>query len=372
MSPAQNRFERHPALTLWAVILLAVGAADVAVTRLFRKAEAVRDDSYRVRHPVYHHGLAPLRSVPTRWGPLAYRVVTSSLGFRDAEARVVALRSERRRLLVLGDSFAEGIGIDYEDTFVGRMASALRPQGIEILNGGVASYSPIIYLVQTRQLIEEVGLRFDEAIVCLDVSDIPDETVYGLDAAGHVVSRYDDDERAAPQRQAPAAPGGSWIETNTTLLRAFDRAITWRRDRGTDRAPEDRWAIGQETGLWTVDPGLFEKKRAAAGLERAQEHMDALASLLASRGIPLSVVVYPWPVQVYRRDLDSIQVRTWRVFCERRGVRFVDLFPLFIGAEDAAAVLDRDYIAGDVHWTKEGHLRVAEALLAALRKPKAP
>ena len=42
----------------------------------------------------------------------------------------------------LGDSFTEGLGLNYSDTFAGMLSDYSR---YEIINMGVTSYSPIIY-----------------------------------------------------------------------------------------------------------------------------------------------------------------------------------------------------------------------------------
>ena len=48
------------------------------------------------------------------------------------------------------------------------------------MNAGVASQSPIIYFKKIKHLIEVKKVEFDELIVFLDISDIPDEYYYGI------------------------------------------------------------------------------------------------------------------------------------------------------------------------------------------------
>src|SRR5262245_11438279 len=76
-----------------------------------------------------------------------YRVFTNSLGFMDAAVRDVPAKSDRRRILLMGDSFTEGGGLPFEQTFAGMLSRAGNdwPQKIEFLNAGVGSYSPVIF-----------------------------------------------------------------------------------------------------------------------------------------------------------------------------------------------------------------------------------
>ena len=96
----------------------------------------------RVAHPIYSHGLRPNYEDEEQWSIARRKIVTNSLGFRDAKICEVPLRSDRKRVLFMGDSFVKGVGLPYEETFVGRFAAAF-PQ-MDVLNGGVVSYSPSV------------------------------------------------------------------------------------------------------------------------------------------------------------------------------------------------------------------------------------
>ena len=89
-------------------------------------------------------------------------------------------------MLFIGDSLTEGVGYPYEETFVGIVGEQLRDRGVEVLNAGVVSYSPIMYLSKVRHLIEHVGLEIDEVVLFLDISDIENETRYFLDEDSNV------------------------------------------------------------------------------------------------------------------------------------------------------------------------------------------
>jgi hypothetical protein len=80
--------------------------------------------SSRYPHPAYHHALLPNFDGYDNWGDFRYKVYTNSLGFRDAAMRVVSASPSGRRVLLLGDSFTEGIGVAFEDTFAGKLFSA--------------------------------------------------------------------------------------------------------------------------------------------------------------------------------------------------------------------------------------------------------
>ena len=112
-------------------------------------------------------------------------------------------------------------------------------------------------------------------------------------------------------------------------------------------------------GLWTVDPGLMDQY-ARIGLEVAKENLSKLSTFLASRKIPMTLVVYPWPHQILLKDRDSIQVRIWRTWAESNVVDFVNLFEPFFEDKDGVEVVRRYFVEGDVHWNLAGHELVAD------------
>ena len=88
-------------------------------------------------------------------------------------------------------------------------------RSIEVLNAGLSSYSPIIYLKKLRWLIDQ-GYEFDEAVVYVDISDIQDEGFnYSYDAEGNLnpdfkrcdwSRMYEYEARGNPPKPAPPEP----------------------------------------------------------------------------------------------------------------------------------------------------------------------
>jgi hypothetical protein len=130
-----------------------------------------------IANPVYGHTLAPNFAGEEMWGATKTKLFTNSLGFKDVRVRTVPLRSDRKRVVFIGDSFTEGASGPYEETFVGRFAAAF-PE-LDVLNTAVSSYSPSIYYAQDKYLLD-VGLQIDELLVYIDISDIQDEAILKL------------------------------------------------------------------------------------------------------------------------------------------------------------------------------------------------
>lgn len=324
---------------------------------------------------VRHHSLEANCQCERHWGKRSYAFATNDLGFRDQQTRDVPLSVSAPRVLLLGDSFTEGMDA-WQDSYVGQLAAKF-PQ-YDFFNAGVESYAPSNYLNVTRQLLDR-GLKFDEVIVFIDLSDAQDEAAF----------YQDKDPRGAVEGPAQIIHNKGWYSS----LRAFITEHFLITNSVFDRL--ERLAV--KHGIYQLNVGhgqLFDLPRSAwtyravsdsepyeigyaplgleAGIRKEETKMNELWQLLQQRGIPVSVVVYPWPAQIAHDKVDSRQVRIWRNWCDGKCKRFVSVFPEFFEVKkacpqgQAGCWYMQDFIFGDEHYSHAGNALVAGALGTSL------
>jgi lysophospholipase L1-like esterase len=359
-SRRRSAWARKLALSLVILVI-----ADVVGAQLLNAIVPPRGH-YRIASPTYNHGFAQMVDAVDTWGNLRFRMRTNSLGFKDATNREVPPQRApgHRRVVLIGDSFTEGIGYEYDQTFAGILARELADERIEVLNAGVTLYAPAIYYRKTKFLVEDVGLEFDELVVFIDLSDIQEEAqFYDIDEHDRVTMHVPVWASAWIGNVTAAQRFRSMLKRNSVVIRFADLVLDAFTNEATARpaALPSGPALDEPRALWTVDDKWFEEF-GRVGLEKARRDMDRLTAFLAGRGIALTIVVYPWPDQVVRRDLESRQVTSWREWADERGARFVNLFPAFFEA-DPATVLQRYYIPGDMHFNAAGNQLIAAEFL---------
>lgn len=349
-------------LASWSLVLAIIVILDATTAWALRDSTLMSSlvDEYWIDSPLYDHDLPRNTDRQVMWLSTRYRMATNDLGFKDKMVRQVPLSVDRPRLLIIGDSFTEGVGVPFEQTYAGRVAEALDKQGVDVLNAGVFSYFPAIYYRKIKYLIEEKGLRFDAVWLMMDMSDVVDSAMAPpFDAAGNL-----------PKRLSPGQRLANFLKDHSLIVRVADRVkdlLQYRKAIATAHE-QPKYILGLGKALWSVDPEL-RTTLGEPGLKRAAENMDRLAELLRRHGIPLSVGVYPWPDNIWHHDRDSLQVRFWRDWSRRQGAAFIDLFPLFVNDHPRETVLDSYFIAYDNHWNADGHAMVAETLLRTLPPP---
>lgn len=348
-------------------------------------------DSFRIRDRHLHHNLAPGVAGRSTWGSSTVPFFTNALGFRDDRVRGVEKRGDRSRVLFIGDSFTEGVGLPWGETFVGRFAAAF-PQ-VEVLNAGVSSYSMSMYWKKVAAFLE-AGYAVDHVVIYIDISDVQDEVIYAFDGAGDIVDSDIQVYRAARvgdrryEQHRVAVPRGRW-QTIGKAVGAFLAPNFLVTRYVAERFKNDRFglvahAAVQRPGLtvpdgalpplvsayWTVEdlPEGYGPLGVEGALSKGLREMDELAALLRARGIGFSVGVYPWIDTLVYDKIDSRQVTVWRDWCRRNGCeRFIDHFPDLFAEKTRPDWQHRLYIDGDVHFNEAGNRLIAARLIEVMR-----
>ena len=135
------------------------------------------DNKSVISHSVYHHDLDKnVSKFQTYKNVFKYRLCTNEYGFKST-CDVKNKQSKFINYAFIGDSFTEGVGLNYEDTFVGKFAK--KKNSKVVVNLGVTSYFPKIYYKKIQYLLNQ-GFTFERIIIFIDVGDIYDENFYEL------------------------------------------------------------------------------------------------------------------------------------------------------------------------------------------------
>ena len=347
MPKNENIKIKHPIL----IFIVIVGIFFVIIDLLLGSL-LLKRDQLRIDHSYYHHDLQPMKLSNAKWGDLEYTIKTNSLGFKDTSTREIDLDSEKERILVIGDSFTEGLGYDHEKTFCGLLQNKLSDK-VEILNAGLTSYSPKLYYLKVKYLLD-MGLKFDKLIVMLDISDIQDESIY---------------ESFQPKKEQSAFRKVDVMLSNYSfsyhhIFRDLLKKIASNRNNTTDKFADAETFLEtsiEDRGKWTYDKKIYNDW-GKVGLNLASRNLLKLLGICKENSIEMTIVVYPWPEQITENDSLSIQSIYWGKFCTTNKIDFLDLFPYFFESENALTVVSRYFITGDDHWNDKGHRLIAEKL----------
>ncbi len=314
----------------------------------------------------YHHTLKKNFIISKSYNNKEFKIFTNSLGFKDFKVRNIKKKINNKRFIFIGDSMTEGVGIEFENTYVGLIGKKLKEKNIEILNAGVQSYSPIIYWKKTKDLIEVEKIDFDHLVVFLDPSDVDDEqSFYQLDENKNVILRETRDKYGNLKSIEGFERFKLLIRRHTLITYSILSLLKQQSQKlKTSYHPWERAVDENDFRLsWT----LKKEKEYSIGLNLMKKYMKDLHELCIKNNIKLTIVVYPLPFHVLKNDFESIHVSVWEKFSKENNIQFINNFPLFVienaVQKDRLALLRKFYFTHDVHFNREGHKAISEIFL---------
>jgi lysophospholipase L1-like esterase len=297
----------------------------------------------------------------------------NSLGFRGPEV-LPEKGPGIRRVIILGDSVAFGMGVRDDETFVGQLRELFRNADVEFINTAVAGYSTY----NERQLLSErvLGLRPDLVIWQTCLNDIADPRFHvnavanvQLQVPAEAIPQPDTVQRFAALPQVRLARF-TWLKWSA-LFQQFERLVYQRQIKHSmnpnGRLVNGRWWPIFITGELPLDllPWLDSESPEMQWFER---QLGTGATLLGERGIPLVVLSIPLSYQLERGYPFSPQ-RSIEAIAHRFGADFVDGLALLTSlAPEAGFIIDKKGNLDVWHLSPVGHREIARGLEPMVRE----
>ena len=290
----------------------------------------------------------PLQEGPFRTSESTSHVSINAKGLRGKEYPYE--RSEKKRILVLGDSFVWGYGVEAKDRFTERLESLLGGR-VEIVNAGVPGYGLDQYLL----LLQQEGKKYKpDLVICavntVDLFDIFQRVNHGYPKPYFTIKKGNLSPQNVPVPRRVSAGEKSkrffvphafvevtpYPETNPFLQFLENHTLTYsllKRELGGNRESRER----KELVIL-----LFKALR-----DTSREMKADLAILL----IPLSEDV--------RFKHNSPLYRYLADFLTKSGYSIVDPHERLISLSQKEELY---FLKSDKHWTPAGHRAIAELL----------
>ena len=300
--------------------------------------------------------LAPPESPGTTYGK---SITKNTDNFRDREF-AIPKPEHTYRILVLGDSFTWGVGLDVEETIpklLERQLAAGHPAGtIEVINAAIPGYNTVEQLI----LLQEKGLKYQPDMVLLiynlnDIEYLPHLTPKTYDhLEATPVVELDPGEEITKYSPYQGLRGIILkIEQRSVFVKFLvPRVGALLREFGLIESVEFSWVEKLLQGFTDENPGWLESKRS----------LTQIAALCQNEGCTFQVGIYPLLTEL-ERYRDSEAHRTLLRFFREAGIQATDLLPLFENTNP------RSYWINfmDGHPNATAHRMVSEALLPAIR-----
>ncbi len=300
---------------------------------------------YTVSHKIFDHNLKKSFKSNLEWSPgKTYQFCTDKNSFRTFCNNI---NSDLKNfdIAFIGDSFTEGVGLNYRDTFVGRIANDFKK--LKIANLGVVSYSPSIYYTKLKYLLEN-NYKFERVIIYFDISDIYDDNKkYNFE--NNKIFRKKSKTLSSFQKSLKSA--FPFLAYSTKALK---NKISYKQKSVKKCGYLD---YCHEKSSWTFNNEFF----GADEINKSLDFMEMTYNLLDKNNIKMSVGIYPWPAQIIFDNRQSKIVNLMSNFCKNKCEFFFNNFPDFfdeLNLYDKERLISKYYIKGDVHFNSSGNEKI--------------
>ena len=325
-------------------------------------------DAYR------HHKFVPNTRSHFRSEEFDYTQTMNNWGLRGPD--IQQNRSpDRYRILILGDSFTMGNGVGDEKTFCALLEKSLNTDHkVEVLNGGVDSYTPILSYFQLTK--DFASLKPDLVVLNLDISDLIQEAAYRKKANygpdGEIVGIAGRNKEAELSFRTRFR---AWVDQHLYVTRmAF-----FFLEKG-EKLPD------LTVNNVVISPNFVILRHTLEGdkVDRTGQWQNIFDSVTKIKqycdrnGIQFLLTIYPWGHQVNDKEwnpgrfrfitkdsrISDKSIGTIQQFSEANGIPLLNVFPAFRSYTGSSPL----YYSIDMHWTEAGHKLMARELEQYLRK----
>lgn len=296
------------------------------------------------------------------YGSKNYQLCTNNLGAID-DCKKKNINPTKIDYVFIGDSFVEGLGIQFKDTFFGQLKEKYSDKNF--LNLGVSGYSPSIYYNKLKFFYEE-GYNFSEIFVFLDTSDIFDEIYrYTENKKGEIsylltnneINNLLDDKKKILKDIHSNFPGSFFLLSGiVNLLPKFKFLENYYLDLMVNHSFGE-WVNGENN--------LYSKKQINFSIKKNSKFVENIIKIANKNDSKITFVLYPWPGQLYNEEINNKYNEYWTEYFDNNNVNYLNLnstFFDFLKTNSPKEVILKYYIPGDVHFNLLGHKLIFEII----------
>jgi len=335
----------------------------------------------RVLNKDYKYTLKKKSSFKSNYMGHEYTVKTNNLGFRDYAIR--DLDKNNYYTIVIGDSFVEGVALEYEDTLLAQLNEKIKSNNItnyEFLNAGVTSYSPYIYQRKVINIIKEnPWLKTDRVILLLDKSDVPDEIHY-FDPIQRPEYfpvenikynfKYNEDFFDDLKRKdlwrffTKQTTTGSFLKKVGDIIDLERRNL---RDRYklskklgksffkiSSKQVKSFRSINTRSHIANYFYGNLWETKGKKSIDFSIENVVKLKNYLDNKNIELLVVLFPWPFEIANKVPRENYTNYIIQELMRKGIKYISVYKYFLKG-DIYSIVSDNYIYNDPHFNRQGN-----------------
>ncbi len=333
------------------------------------------DIQNRIFNKDYKYTFKPNVSFMSKYNDYIYKIETNNFGYRDEKIRKI--KHSENLYLFAGDSFLEGVGLNFEDTLLGHLNNKIKKKKI-LLNSGMASYSPFIYKKKIISFIENNQNHKPERVVIIfDKSDPMDDQQYLNHTGKFKENTYDSKYKKNLSEKfiffAFVKILANYLDEkgrdfkyryklskdfNSSFFSFTQNQVTAFKSIGNRRFVSNYYTDSQK---WNNETKNF--------IMNSFHHIKNLDLYLSSKKIKLDIIIYPWSFELVNKNVMNDYLKFINELSTSNNLTVHSCYDYFINKEilDQLEFIGKTYLFADVHYNSTGYEILAECIKNKLK-----
>ena len=342
----------------------------------------------RVYNENYNYTFKKLVNFKSQYDGNIYSISTNDLGFREETSKT--LDRTKTFSIIIGDSFIEGVGLNYEDTIVGMLNNKLENNNFKFLNAGVASYSSYIYLRKIQNIIDaNIDLKIRDIIVFLDKSDVNDDDRFlnkpnkFNNTKGNFINQrkldfYKDLKELSFWRFiSKQTISGKILKLTTDTIENIISNIS-KRFLISKKFKKSFFEVNnlEVRAIKSINNKPFIKnwyaeeiwqKKTKRNIQFSVENLHELKIFLKKKNINLTVALYPWSFEIDDGNIRKKYLNFIIPLLNKNEIKYLSIYDDFLNG-NIYENIGKNYLYNDVHFNKHGNKIISSNLIKHLSK----
>jgi lysophospholipase L1-like esterase len=280
-----------------------------------------------------------------QWGNYYYTFCSNELSLRSKCEKNDT--KKKYEYAFIGDSFTEGIGLDYEKTFVGLFDKKFG----NTINFGISGASPTIHFKRLDYFLNKKEIDVKNLFLFFDLTDFEDEYGWATQQEEYI-DYYEIDFSKEKYKVL--------IKKNFVITYHILLNIWWEHFRKYLFKYDKHLRLEDKRYAWdylrtdSIDNFKYKKDLVLKNLKK-------ISNLTNLKNIKLFIVIYPHPGTILFLENIEISKNNELIsnFCnDTNNCNFISLYDSFFKEQNKMSkkdIINRYYFKGDLHFNEEGN-----------------
>lgn len=295
-------------------------------------------------------------------------VYTDELGLRVDKKKIIK-DNKKENIFIFGDSFAYGVGLEYEKSFAGIITKKL--SDYNFYNFSVSSYSPSVYLFRLKDVLKK-DIKPKKVLFFLDLTDISDEsrrwefddhndTVKLKDEYLSIVNTSKDDK----QNFKILRNISSFLNYSLRNLRA-ERKMKNNNEYKIKTTVQGNFTYTKQEDL---NKDFWGDDHFNNGINNIKIKFKMINELAKKNNFEIYIVVYPWAETLEFGQNEFNWSKFANTLCYNKNCNVIDTFSYFKKyKENNKDWMLKLYFYNDPHFNENGSEFLANILIDRLKE----